>query len=370
MIYFIILIFLFFTWVFNFQSNNSNMQIGRRKHTYNDLTFILVVVIFFIFFSGLRGLTGTDTPTYLLFYETNNYPVTMEKLYLVISHFLSANGVPFRSFQIIVAFLTIVPLFICYWKKSENLYFSTFLFYLFSFYLYSFNVSRQALAASILAFGYLFLKKNNLLSWINCIVMGSIAIGIHRSSLYIFLALVMISVISKGVLKSEKLILSIGLLEIILSLFFYKSDYLFNKLLSVSGSFSDYSSYIDVTTASGILTNKSLFTLLFALIASLITILYSYYPKDYRDAHMFTPFVLFTVFEVLQINWITDRMAIFVLPMIPLFFTHIVYVQKNTNVPNKLRHTMCFLIVLMGLMMFSRVVLQNFGQILPYLGEY
>ncbi|MBC9722859.1 MAG: EpsG family protein [Lactobacillus sp.] len=368
MIYFLILIFLLFAWLFNFKSNNSNMQIGHHKHTYSDLTFILVVVTFFIFFSGLRGLTGTDTSTYLFFYETNNYPATMEKIYLNASRFFSANEVSFQTFQIIVACFTIVPLFIQYWGKSENLYFSTFIFYLFSFYLYSFNVSRQALAASILAFGYLFFKKNDVLSLIIGIVVGAIAIDIHKSSLYIFLALLVIKIISERVLKSEKSIFLIGLLGIILSLFFYKSNYVFNKLLSVSGNFSDYSSYIDATTASGILTTKSLFTLSFALIGSLIIMLYSRYPKDYRNAQLFTPFFLFTVFEILQINWISDRMAIFVLPMIPLFFTHIVYVRKDFHVSNKLKYAMCFLIILMGLMTFSRVVIQNFGQILPYLG--
>lgn len=368
MIYFLILIFLFFAWLFNFKSDNSIIQVGHRKHTYNDLTFILIVVTFFIFFSGLRGLTGTDTSTYLFFYETNNYPATMEKIYLNASRFFSTNGVPFQTFQIIVAFFTIVPLFIHYWGESENLYFSTFIFYLFSFYLYSFNVSRQTLAASILTFGYLFLRKNNVLSLITCIVLGAIAINIHKSSLYIFLALVVIKIISEGLLKSEKSIFLTGLLGIILSLFFYKSNYVFNKLLSVSSSLSDYSSYIDASTASGILTTKSLFTLSFALIGSLIIMLYSKYPKNYKNAQLFTPFFLFTVLEILQINWISDRMVIFVLPMIPLFFTHIVYVGNDFHVSNKLKRVMCFLIILMGLMIFSRVVIQNFGQILPYLG--
>ncbi|GDZ83284.1 hypothetical protein LCIT_05260 [Leuconostoc citreum] len=344
------------------------MDIDHRKHTYSDLIFIIVVVTFFIFFSGLRGLTGTDTSTYLFFYETNNYPATMEKLYLNASRFFSTNEVPFQIFQIIVAFFTIAPVFIYYWGESENLYFSTFVFYLFSFYLYSFNVSRQALAASILTVGYLFLKKNDVLSLITCIVLSAIAIYIHKSSLYIFLALIVIKIISERVVKSQRLIFLIGLLGIILSLFFYKNNYVFNKLLSVSSNFSEYSSYIDATTAFGILTTKSLFTLSFALIGSLIIMLYSKYPKDYRSAKLFTPFLLFTVFEILQINWISDRMAIFVLPMIPLFFTHIVYVRKDFHVSNKLKYAMCFSIILMGLMTFSRVVIQNFGQILPYLG--
>lgn len=355
-------------WMFNYKKTNTIGVNGLRQHSYGDFVFFLVLVSSLVFLAGFRGLTGTDTPTYLFFYETDNYPITMEKIYLNLSRFFSNKDVSFRTFQILIAFFTIFPIFFQYWKKSGNIYFSTLIFYLFGFYLYSFNVSRQTLAAAILAFVYLYFKKNSLKSIVVSLALSIVAIGIHKSSLYILLGLILIRSISPFLLKSTKLIVLTGVLSGILSFYFYKSDYVFNKVLSLSANFSDYQSYIDTGTATSVLTNKSLFTLIFALIGSIVIVLYCKYPVNYRSSTLFPPFFLFTIFQVFQINWISDRMSIFVLPLIPLFFTSIIYTDKDIHVSKIIRCLMCILSVVMGLMIFSRIVLQNFGQILPYLG--
>lgn len=368
MIYYLILVFLMLTWMFNYKKTNTIGLNGLRQHSYGDFIFLLIFLIFLVFLAGFRGLTGTDTSTYLLFYETGHYPISMEKGYLNLSRFFSNNDVSFRIFQTVIAFFTIFPIFLQYWKKSENIYFSILIFYLSGFYLYSFNVSRQTLAAAILTFTYLYFKKNSLKSIVVCLVLGITAIEIHKSSLYILIALILIRIISPYILRNTKSIVLIGIFSGVLSLYFYKSNYVFNKLVSISANFSGYQSYIDTSTAVGILTNKSFSTLVFALIGSLIIVLYSKYPVKYRNSIFFTPFFLYIIFQVLQINWISDRMSIFVLPLIPLFFTSIVYAKKDIHVSKRIRCVMCTLSVVMGLMIFNRIVMQNFGQILPYLG--
>lgn len=368
MIYYLILIFLILAWLFNYKNIDIGNITSVRQHSYGDFLFLIFVTLFFVFFVGFRGLTGTDTVTYLFFYETGNYPISMEKLYLSLSSWFSNNGISFRIFQTVVAFFTIFPIFLQYWKKSENIYFCILIFYLSGFYLYSFNVSRQTLAAAILSFTYLYFKKNSLTSIVVSLILGIIAIEIHKSSIYIFIALILIRIISPYLLKSNKTLVLTGILSGVLSLYFYKSNYVFNKLLSISANFSEYQSYIDTSTASGILTTKSLFTLAFGLIGSLIIVLYSKYPAKYRSSILFPPFFLYTIFQILQINWISDRMSIFVLPLIPLFLTSVIYTTKDIHVSKKIKGLMCILSIVMGLMIFSRIVIQNFGQILPYLG--
>lgn len=368
MIYYLILVFLMLAWMFNYKKTNTIGVNGLRQHTYGDFIFLLVLLSSLVFLAGFRGLTGTDTPAYLLFYETGNYPISMEKIYLNLSRFFSNNDISFRTFQIVIAFFTIFPIFLQYWKKSENIYFSILIFYLFGFYLYSFNVSRQTLAATIVSFTYLYFKKNGLKSIVVSLALSIVAIGIHKSSLYILVALILISSISPFLLKNTKLIALIGIFSGILSLYLYKTNYVFNKILSLSANFSEYQGYINTDTAANVLMNKSLFTFIFALIGSIVIVLYCKYPVNYRSSTLFPPLLLFTIFQVFQINWISDRMSIFVLPLIPLFFTNVVYVEKGIDVSKTVKSLMCALSIIMGLLIFSRIVLQNFGQISPYLG--
>jgi hypothetical protein len=324
--------------------------------------------VFLTFFSGLRGLTGTDTITYLFFYQADLYPDSMEKIYLGMSRFFARNGAPFYVFQLVVSFLTIFPIFVQYWKKSKNLYFIFFLFFLFSFYLYSFNVSRQTLAAAILAYAYLSLNKKSIRSIALFIFLGVISIGIHQSSLYIFIALIILNFVGEVLFNSKIKLMLIGIMGIIFSLFFYKTNYVFDKLTSLQTSFPDYSAYITTATAVGVLTNKSVTTLVIALIGSIIILLYSRYPHEDRNIQLFSPFFLFIIFEILQVNWISDRMAVFLLPIIPLFLTHMVYDKSGVNISNKLRYVVLILVILMGSVEFGRMVIQNFGQISPYMG--
>lgn len=229
-------------------------------------------------------------------------------------------------------------------------------------------MSRQTLAATIVSFTYLYFKKNGLKSIVVSLALSIVAIGIHKSSLYILVALILISSISPFLLKNTKLIALIGIFSGILSLYLYKTNYVFNKILSLSANFSEYQGYINTDTAANVLMNKSLFTFIFALIGSIVIVLYCKYPVNYRSSTLFPPLLLFTIFQVFQINWISDRMSIFVLPLIPLFFTNVVYVEKGIDVSKTVKSLMCALSIIMGLLIFSRIVLQNFGQISPYLG--
>lgn len=385
MIYITILIVLFLFWIINIKKNrlqektlaaestinnvteqNSSIKI---VHTYSDMGYAVVVVISLIAFLGLRGITGTDTVTYLGFYETNNYPINMEKVYLYISRYFAEKNFSFNTLQVCIAAGTIIPVFIEYWKKSANIYFTSFLFYLFPFYLYAFNVSRQTLAAAFVVCAYLVVKNLKLRNLIISIILIAFAVGIHKTSLYIAVILFITEFIFNKLLNKKKIILLVGIVMGILSLILYRSDFVYNYLMAQSSRFDEYSSYITSTTATASLTNKSVLILIVTLISCVIICLYAFYPKEERDSQLFSAFLIFTMFEMLQVNWISDRMVVFVLPILPLFFTYTVYTNGMKDKKNRaLRYSICILGVLMGLIMFGRVVGQNFGEIIPYIG--
>jgi len=337
-----------------------------RKNS--GILYVIFMSIFLVLFSGLRGLTGTDTITYQLFYETNFYPLSMEKLYIKMSQFFYQNGSSFTLFQIVTALLTILPIVIQYYKKSENIYFTLLLFYLFSFYLFSFNVSRQTLAAAILFFGYMNLKRQSLMSKIIFFLTILVSFEIHKSSLYMVFGLLGAYVISKLILKKKSYLIFSGIVFIVLAVVFYKTNFVFNKLTSFSGSFSTYDGYLTAGTAGGVLTYKSLITFITAVLSSLLILMYSKFSSSYQNAKLFAPFLLYTLLEILQVNWISDRLIIFMLPMIPLFFTHMVYSRDDKSITNNDRYMLSSIIFILGIMSFGRIVIQNFGQILPYQG--
>lgn len=369
MIYFSILILLLIIWLFNI--NNNVIELSNEvKHTYSQFIYVLLVSAFFSVFLGLRGLTGTDSVMYLSFYETGIYPENMEKVYMYISLFFSNHKLSFNMFQLFISTITILSVFIQYWKQSKNIYFTVFLFYLFTFYLYAFNVSRQTLAGAILTLAFLILQRGRLINYVVSLILCLIAIGIHRTSIYIIVALIIIGLLRKKLLQSYKIMIFVGGFNILVSLILYKTSYVYDHLLDISSNFGMYSSYIDGTSASGFLTNKSMITFIIAVISNLIIILYSQYPDSLRKERLFGPFFLFTIFNMFQVSWISDRMSLFVLPIIPLFFTNLVYIKGDVCVSKNKQSTMIFLILGMGLLMFTRIVIQNFGQIVPYMGPY
>lgn len=87
-------------WMFNYKKTNTIGVNGLRQHTYGDFIFLLVLLSSLVFLAGFRGLTGTDTPAYLLFYETGNYPISMEKIYLNLSRFSQITIYRFALFRL------------------------------------------------------------------------------------------------------------------------------------------------------------------------------------------------------------------------------------------------------------------------------
>ncbi len=135
---------------------------------------------------------GADTETYLQFFKsamTNPFGYMVEKYGIEwgyhILEFVNARLFgSFQLFEVLLAFITVVPIWIFYAKNSENPYLSVILFATIAPFSLYFSGVRQAIAIAFVPLAFHFVKKKKLVAFILTVVF---AFFFHQSALLLLL---------------------------------------------------------------------------------------------------------------------------------------------------------------------------------------
>lgn len=351
-----------------------NYQQGPVASTLFYLEGIIIVLLI-----GMRGYTGTDTPNYARYYNLGVYPIDTEQYYINISNFFHTRGVSFENFELILAVLTLIPIYIVIRCLSKNYVFSMLSLYLLTIPFYAFNIARQMFAVSILTLIMFLIIKIlerklltvlGILNLISILLLFTIAMGIHKSS-KIGLFLIFVTVILYFVLNRwPKLLVVIGLISIIVSVLTYlNSGLTANIVLSlVQSTGSDYLSYVSLGQTKSY--NSSILTLGLTILRVLV--LFTPYVRNYHEQNVANKFLIAayamsTMLLAIQASWISDRIAIFFVVIPVILFPNMIFepiVQKPKNLIVQLYFPTLILLILF--ITFFRTVLQNFNGIIPY----
>lgn len=228
--------------------------------------FILIVVIFFLGFLSkwfksssllLFGLmlfilmfrdvsVGTDTLNYF-YHFTNGYGSDVfslknfEVLYSISIEALAVFSTDGYSVLYFLSLILFVFLFLSAKRYGVNLGFLLIFFLLSGIYFYAFNMARQVASVSVLLYGYSFLIYKSKYSSLWFLFWVCVAAGIHFSSIYFIVLLL----IPKKELKT-----SIYWASFILSIFVFVflSSFISNILSSYLGMY--YENYSDILIMS------------------------------------------------------------------------------------------------------------------------
>lgn len=198
-----------------------NKSILIIKHNSNN-HFVLIYIFLFIFFIGLRPISGTyfgDTYNYAIMYENfingtrtfnpSEKEIVYEWLQYTCSHFLSIN-----EFFLVIEFLYILPvLWACKQLVPKN-YLLYFIFCMgaFSFFTYGTNGIRNGMACSFIIASLACINKNILYKGLGLLFM-IIAFYTHRST-----ALPILCILTSFFVKDSRYIMGLWCCSIFISL--------------------------------------------------------------------------------------------------------------------------------------------------------
>ncbi|MDD4685248.1 MAG: EpsG family protein [Bacteroidales bacterium] len=208
-----------------------------------------IAFLFIFIFSAIRYDVGWDYWNYRLPIEQNDMSSILrfeyiERLFAIISYELNFP----QLFFIINAFFTTLFIYLGVEKMSNNKYFSL-LFYLCMplFYLSSFSIIRFSLAASLIFWGYFFLKERKVFKFL---MMVFISFFIHKSSL---ISLLLIPMFYFPLKRSINIFLFIIVVFISSSQFmsFLLNNQFINSILLLIESDSSFRYYAGSATLTG-----------------------------------------------------------------------------------------------------------------------
>ncbi|MGI2030313.1 EpsG family protein [Endozoicomonas acroporae] len=201
----------------------------KKRNEAGSCFFLVLSIINLIFFSSLRSASvGTDTRTYLAFWNSNvSFSALLAKttffsefgfeLFSYLTKYLSAelfdgSKIPFLMFiSSIVLILTYSSII----KYSENKTLSLFCFLMLGFYTFHFNGARQAIAIAIFLFSLRYVLNSNPKKYFACLFVGFL---FHKSILicmpfyYFFRQPLSIRMVLFIVLSSVVMALSVNVL--------------------------------------------------------------------------------------------------------------------------------------------------------------
>lgn len=138
------------------------------------LLFIVFVILFILL--GFRSINvGTDTINYLEIFERINYydNKEIEIGWKILNTSIFNIGIGYQGFIVLIAFITLLPVYITVKKHSVNPMFSIFFYYTLYFYFNAFNISRQALAVVIILAAMPLLLKDKKTIYILFVLLAS-----------------------------------------------------------------------------------------------------------------------------------------------------------------------------------------------------
>lgn len=161
-----------------------------ERTKYKNLICILVVVVLSLLI-GLRAPhVGNDTITYhAMFTELNVYDnffivESFEYGYVILMRFIGLFTEDSQIAIIVVAFLTVTPVIVTIFKRSEMPWLSVVLFFLLGIMGSQMNILRQALAMSIIFAGSKFLLDRKIIKYI---ILVLFAMLFHKTAIFALL---------------------------------------------------------------------------------------------------------------------------------------------------------------------------------------
>lgn len=352
--------------------NGNDVSVMVSKTKKGSRTLFLSFSLFFIALVGLRGLTGSDTIPYKTFFDTNSYPESMEKGYMLLSQLFSRVGFSFTAFQIVIAILTFVPIFIIYYKKSYSFALVFFLFYLNALPFYAINISRQMVAVSAFVTGFfLLINRKKRYKFISIAFFG-LSFLFHKSMLIALVGLIPIYIVYFLIKKYNRVHYLLGCVLFIAIVIFYKSTFFYNLLTSLasSGMLSDYTNFITTSSAEYILVNKNLPTLIMTVLEALLFLFPVFDGKSMEKETQILCSVFFVLVfaQSIQVGWITERLTQYFIPFTPILVTRLLINSKRSGVYTFFKYIVLVIFCMAAFVWFYRMVIHNFGTIYPYYG--
>lgn len=374
-LYFVLLIplvfLLFFECIIRTYKISIASEIENDIENYRGSRIFFWLFSFFnIMFLGLRGLTGSDTPTYQYFYDTNMYPNTIEKGYAWFSNFFANSGVSFTLFEVVVAVLTLLPIFYIYYKYTTSMAITLLFFYLDGTMLNAINISRQMLAVSFFFLGvFAIIRRRSKLNLLLTVICFSIAVEFHKTAWIAILGLIPIYLIYIAFRRRKNSTYICAVILLCAIVFFYKSNYVYNYLLSLGGTsaLNTYGGYVTDVSAENLLTSRNIRTLLTTIIeVGVFLVPQSKHSRtDKLTQFLLAIFAFSVLIQSTQINWISDRFNQFFVPFLAILIPKLIVDGEKIN----LKKAILFILFLVAaILQFYRMVVHNFGTIYPYIG--
>lgn len=285
-----------------------------------------IIVAFFIMFFVILALRRKDIGIDLLNYESiffraSKLPynrlerINIEYGYSVFNKFIADISNQFQFFLGVVAFITVLPLGILYYKESENALVSIGVFINLSVFNMLFSGLRQSIAIAISVLAFYCVKNKKLVWFLLCVFL---AYNVHHSAIVLLLLYPVFHI--KVTRKSL-----IAIVPAMAVIFIFK-ERVFSFLLT---HFAD-----DYQAIYGKLENNGAYTVLLLFIVFLI---YSFYmiddsTVDQEVLGLRNIMVLATCIQFFaSLNTVAMRMNYYFIPLVPLLISKVYYSANEKN---------------------------------------
>lgn len=237
-VYFMVLLFTFILEIITKKNDNPR----------NFIILSIIPIFVLSIFASVRDFSvGTDIQVYGLSSFRNTYSFTnlisylkfysKEPLYYFLNYICSRISTNYHFFLFVLQFISSVILYKILYDYRHKISVTFMVFcYLTIWYNTSFNILRQTTAVMIIIYAFKYLKNNNSVKYIICVIVASL---FHVSALVCFFN-ILLQYISK--FRNRKLYYFISTVGLIMAVIFINE--LFNLILSKVSIFSKYQMYI------------------------------------------------------------------------------------------------------------------------------
>lgn len=295
--------------------------------------------------SAFRDISvGTDTRGYYMLFERlrHGIEIRQEFLWQLVNKAVLFFGGDFETLLVISTLLVLIPLFFVVKKNSINPSFSIFLYYTLYLYLPSLNITRQAIAISIVLLALTFLQNRRKLWFVGLVL---IATGFHITA---FLAIPLLFINKLPDEGRDPFYYSVSAVTIFIGIFLSETIY------RIVGGSLGYLRYVEAYELGTFVGNFLYLLILNAFLYFIMRV------SDDRG-FLFKLFFVFIVVTNLSIRMpFGDRFVLYFAIGQILFLPYLVSSSKVNP-----KQTVSFVVIIYAFVMFFRKF--GAGDILPYI---
>lgn len=313
--------------------------------------FHILAVLIPILLLACRDISvGTDTKHYYSIFENSQefdiasfwISTRMEYLYTLILFYVGYLGLSYNVLLFILAILTIVPVYIASFRMSYKLSPTLMMFlYYMMYYQYAFNISRQAIAMSLILLATTYLLENKKFP---VVLLSFLALGFHNLTVIYCGIVVLYMLRNRGSFFMKLFFISI--LVILLFIFRSKFDYYEDTYLA--------------TSSSGFQVSYTI-TMIINFILILSSSSDSYYLRNKKNYLFFSIIILLLNLTSLLSEWFF-RISLFVDILSLLMISNVL---KSEQIKKKSYKRVLYILFAIFFWFFVFVI-NNSGETLPY----